>query len=55
MNTSITAENARGKAIANEEQHGIRTAELLFNAVPLQAAIVACAIAGPKLPPYEGD
>ena len=55
MNKTSETENIPGKSIASEEQRGIRTAELLSNAATLGAAVVACAIRGPKLPPYQGD
>jgi hypothetical protein len=55
MNNPKEAANTLGKAIPSEEQRGIRTAQLLFNAAALGAAVIACAIGGPKLPPYQGD
>lgn len=55
MNNPKEAANTPGKAIPSEEQRGIRTAQLLFNAAALGAAVIACAIGGPKLPPYQGD
>lgn len=41
MNKSRAAENTPGKAVASEEQRGIRTAALLFNAGALDAAVAA--------------
>jgi len=38
------------------EKHGNSVIiEPLIRTAPLDAALVACAIFGPKLPPYQGD
>ena len=55
MNKPNEVENTPCKPIASEEQRGIRAAPLLFNAEALGAAVVACAIGGPKIPPWLGD
>jgi hypothetical protein len=55
MNKPNEVENTSSKPIPSEEQRGIRAAKLLFNALNLAGAVVACAIGGPKLPPYQGD
>ena len=55
MSKTIETENTPSEPIAGEEQRGNRTAELLFNPATLGTAAVACAIGGPKMPPWEGD
>jgi hypothetical protein len=55
MNKPKEVKNISGKPGPGEEQRGIRTAPLFLQAASLGAAVVVCAIAGPKLPPWEGD
>jgi hypothetical protein len=55
MNKTKEAENTTRKPIPSEQQRGIRAAKLLFHPATLGAVVVACAIGGPKLPPYQGD
>jgi hypothetical protein len=47
--------NTPGKPISSEDQRRIRAAELLFNAATLGAAVITCALGGPKIPPWLGD
>ena len=56
MNKPNEAVNTQSETIASEEQQpGSRAVVLLFNAATLAGAVVACAMSGPKIPPWAGD
>ena len=55
MNNHKEAKNAPSVLLPKEQQRGIQAAKFLFNAATLCGAVVACAMAGAKVPPLLGD
>ena len=49
------AVNTTSETNVGEKSRDIRTAELLFSAGNVGATVVACAMIGPKIPPFSGD
>ena len=47
--------NKPSKPIISENQRGIGVTELLVAVATIGAAVVGAALAGPKLPPTNGD
>jgi len=43
------------EASAVDKHQDILVSEFLFDATHPGAAVVACAMSGPKIPPYSGD
>ena len=55
MNKPEEVKNIPGNTGLGEERRSIPTVQLFVGAATLAAAVVPCAIAGPKLPPWDGD
>ena len=55
MNRPKEVKNIPGERGPGEEQQDSRTVQLFLRAAALGAAVVTCAVSGPKLPPYQGD
>ena len=55
MNRPNEAVNTTSESSAVDKHEDIRVSEFLFDATHPRAAVVACAMSGPKIPPYSGD
>jgi len=55
MNRPNEAVNTTSESSAIDKHQDIRASELLFDATHLRTAMVACAMSGPKVPPFAGD